>query len=298
MIFFFVLISLILNLITTSVQAQIKPPYGGGLGSKVSATVGEYYLTITGYTSPFASVSLYIDNIFIRSSVADEKGNFSLSQVLIKPGLTKFCLKTADAKQLGESESCITVPPTNGSLEKNDIFLPPTLALSKNQIPEGSNTIAYGYTKPGADVILVISNGVKLTTKADSTGYFEFILKDYKAGKYTLYATAKYNNIDALAPSNTAALNVLSKTGQTIVKIGNFWDWLWKLFTSWGFGPLWLAIPIIILIIILILKLLPRKIWHLPGKFTGIFYNPKIAHFFHFLPAKKRYLHHKWFIGY
>lgn len=296
-IFFFILISLILNLIFTSAQAQIRPPYGGGLGSKVSATVGEFYLTVTGYTSPFASVSLYIDNIFIRSSVADEKGNFSLSQVLIKPGLTKFCLKTADAKHLGESESCITVPSTNGSLEKHDIFLPPTLALSKNQIPEGTNTIAYGYTKPGADVTLVISSG-KLTTKADSTGYFEFILKDFKAGKYSLYATAKYNNIDALAPSNTVTLNVLSKAGQTVAKIGNFWDWLLKLFTSWGLGPLWLAIPIIILIIILILKLLPRKIWHLPGKFTGIFYNPKLAHFFHFLPAKKRYLHHKWFIGY
>lgn len=280
------------------VNAQIRPPYGGGLGSKVAGTVGEFYLNITGFASPFSSISLYIDNVFIRATVADENGNFSISQVLIKNGLSKFCLKTIDAKQLGSSESCISFPPSSGSLEKKDIFLPPTLALLKNQIPEGSSTIAYGYTMPGAKVTLHLSNGNKLTTKADSSGYFEFILKNLKAGKYTLYATAKYKNIDSLAPSKKLDLTVLSKTGQAIVKVGNFWDWLWKLLTSWGLGPLWLAIPIIILIIILILKLLPRRISLWPVRFTGIFYNPTFVYFFDLLRRRKKPLHHKWMVGY
>jgi hypothetical protein len=290
------------------INAQIKPPYGGGLGSKVAGTVGEYYLNIKGYASPFSSISLYIDNIFIRGTVADEKGNFSISQVLIKLGLSKFCLKATDAKQLGDSESCISFPPTTGSFEKKDIFLPPTLALSKNQIPEGSSTTAYGYTMPGADVTLHLSNGNTLTTKADLSGYFEFILKDLKAGKYTVYATAKYNNIDSLAPSKKLDLTVLSKTGQAIEKVGNFWDWLWKLFTSWGLGPLWIAIPIIILIIILILKLLPKHLFALPHikllarlplpNLTGIFYNPTIAYWFDLLRRKRKPLHHKYFMRY
>lgn len=281
--------------------AQIRPPFGGGLGSKVTGTVGEHYLTLTGYTSPFASVSLYIDNIFIRGTVANEKGDFSISQVLIKLGLTKFCLKTADAKHLGESESCITIPAASGSLEKNDIFLPPTLALSKNQIPENSSIIAYGYTKPGADVTLVLNNGQKLVAKADASGYFQFTLKNLKAGKYTLYATGKYNNIDSLASSKKLELNVLSKTGQTVAKIGDFWNWLWNLFTSWGLGILWLAIPIIILIIILILKLLPKHfsgLFKWPFKLPGLFYNPQLAHLFDLIRRKKRTLHHKWFVGY
>lgn len=284
-----------------SALAQIRPPFGGGLGSRVAGTVGEHYLNITGYTSPFASVSLYIDNIFIRGTVANEKGDFSISQVLIKLGLTKFCLKTADAKHLGESESCITVPAASGSLEKNDIFLPPTLALSKNKIPESSSTIAYGYTKPGADVTLILGNGNKFITRADSSGYFEFTLKNLKAGKYTLYATAKYKNIDSLAPSKSLSLTVLSKTGQTVARIGDFWNWLWKLFTSWGLGLLWLAIPIIILIIILILKLLPRQTWlrpRWPFRFTGIFYFPRLVHLFDFFSRRKRHLHHKWWMGY
>jgi hypothetical protein len=299
----------ILSGLISLASAQIRPPYGGGLGTGVGGTVGEYYLNISGYSSPFSSISLYINNVFIRGTVADDKGNFTISQVLIKLGMTSFCLKATDAKQLGESTSCITFPPTTGSYEKKDIFIPPTLALSKNQIPEGSAITAYGYTMPGAEVTLHISNGKTLTTKADSKGYFEFILKDYKAGKYTVFVTAKYNNIDSLAPSKNLDFTVLSKTGQTVAKVGSkvgdFWDWLWKLLTSWGLGPLWIAIPIIILIIILLLKLLPKRFWKFikwPFKvfprFTGIFYNPTLAHLFYALARKKKPLHHKYFMGY
>lgn len=286
-------------------QAQIQPPFGGGLGSRVSGSVGEYYLTLTGYTSPFASVSLYIDNIFIRGTVANEKGDFSISQVLIKLDLAKFCLKTADAKHLGESESCISIPAAQGSLEKNEIFLPPTLALSKNQIPQNSAAIAYGYTRPGAEVTLFLDNGKKFIKTADAIGYFEFSLNGFKAGKYTMFATAKYNNVEAIGPSKKIELNVLSTTGQAVAKIGNFWDWLWKLLSSWGLGILWLAIPIIILIIILILKLLPRRLhlvprfkWSLPFRTTGIFYNPTLTRFFDLLRHRKKHLHHEWMVGY
>ena len=285
--------------------AQIRPPYGGGLGSRVAGTVGEYYLNITGFSSPFSSISLYIDNVFIRGTVADENGNFSISQVLIKLGLSKFCLRAIDAKQLGQSESCINFPPASGSFEKKNIFLPPTLALSKSQIPEGSSTLAYGYTMPGAEVTLYLSSGEKLTAKADSSGYFEFVLKDLKAGKYTVYATARYNNIDSLAPSKKLYLTVLSQAGQVVEKVGNFWDLLWKLLTSWGLGPLWIAIPIIILIIILILKLLPHRLLALPHlkfifpfKIPGMFYNPTLAYWFDLLKPRKKSLHHKYFMGY
>jgi hypothetical protein len=308
-------------------NAQIRPPYGGGLSTGtggtigggvgpttgVGGTIGEYYLNISGFSSPFSSISLYIGNVFIRGTVADDKGNFSISQVLIKQGLTGFCLKATDAKQLGTSNSCISFPATTGSYERKNLFIPPTLALSKNQISEGSSVTAYGYTMPGANVTLHISNGKTLVTKADSKGYFEFILKDYKAGKYTIFATAKYNNIDSLAPSNKLDFTVLSKTGEAVAKVenkfGNFWDKLWKLLTSWGLGPLWIAIPIIILIIILLIKLLPKRVWSVfklpllkwPFKLIrlpGIFYNPILERFFILFKRHKKTLHHKYFMGY
>ena len=77
---------LILN--TTSVLAQIRPPFGGGLGSKVSAKVGDFYLNLSGYVSPFSSIILTSDGVFIRATTADQYGNFSISEVLIKSGFS------------------------------------------------------------------------------------------------------------------------------------------------------------------------------------------------------------------
>ena len=80
-----------------------------------------------------------------------------------------------------------------------DIFLPPTLGLSRTEIGENSEALAFGYTMPGAKVTLHLSNGQTLTTYADETGYYEFKIRGLKAGKYELYATAEYNNKESLA---------------------------------------------------------------------------------------------------
>ena len=287
---------LILN--TTSVLAQIRPPFGGGLGSKVSAKVGDFYLNLSGYVSPFSSIILTSDGVFIRATTADQYGNFSISEVLIKSGFSKFCLKAVDFKHLGESETCFSVPPAKGSITMRDIFLPPTLALSKNKIGEGESTIAYGYTMPGALVTLYLSDGRKLTTTADSTGYYKFTLDNLKAGKYTLYSRANYKGIDSLSPSKKLEVYVLSWWEQFIEYLRNLLNKLISLFTSWSLGILWLVIPIIILIIILILKLWPRQTWLWPGRFTWITRIPVLPFVFDFLTRKKNPLHHKWMVGY
>lgn len=273
-----------------SAFSQIKPPFGGGLGSKVSATVGEFYLNLSGYISPFASVILSVDGIFIRATTADENGNFNISQVLIKKGFSHFCLEAIDSHNLGKSYTCFTIPPAEGSVTMKDIFLPPTLALAKNSIPEGESTKAYGYTMPGAKVTLYLSNNTTLTTTADENGYYEFILKNLKAGKYTIYARANYKNIDSLAPSRKLDLTVLSKTGQLIVTSQSLWDRFLKFLSSLSLGPLWLVIPIIILIIILIVKL-----W--PGKFSFIF-RRRLPTFIPLFKRSKHPLHHNWWVGY
>lgn len=280
---------------------QLVPPYGGPLHTTVQGSVGQYYLSVSGYASPNASVSLLIDGVVVRSGVADANGNFSISQVLIKLGLSNFCIESSDIAHLGTSNTCITITPANGSLDIKNIFLPPTLALSKSEIAIGETTTAYGYTMPGADVTLFLSNGTKLTGKADSKGYFSFVLKDLKEGKYTIYASAKYSGIDSLSPTKKLTVNVISKSSETVKKtvgqIEDFWSKLWKLFTSWGLGILWLIIPIIILIIILIFKLWGDKFSSI-FKFKIPFGLPHIGISFPFALGRKHKLHHYWFIGY
>jgi hypothetical protein len=135
---------------------------------------------------------------------------------------------------------------------------------------------------PGAKVTLHV-NGELLTTTADASGYYEFALKNLKAGNYSLYSTAVYKQKDSLVPTKKLHLQALSKqqqTSQQVAKtVSNWWDQLLRFLRDWLWNPLWLIIPIIILIIILI-----RKLW---GK---KFVNP--------FKRKSHLLHHYWWMGY
>jgi hypothetical protein len=241
----------------------------------VEATVGEFYLNLSGYIAPNASIVLIIDGVTARATVADANGDFSISGILIKKDFSHFCLDAIDFKRLGESYTCFDIPPAQGSVTMKDIFLPPTIGLSRNEIAAGSSVKAYGYSMPGALVTLYVS-GKLLTTYADQTGYYEFTVKDLTPGKYSVYARAELNQKHSLEPTKKLQLNALSWWEQFIAFLKDLWNKLLKFLTNLSLGPLWLLIPIIILIIILLVKLWPGK-----------------------LPFGKRHaLHHKWWMGY
>jgi hypothetical protein len=263
----------------------------GAFNTSVQAQVGKFYLYLSGYISPYASIVLTVDGIFVRATVADAGGNFSISGVLIKEGFSGFCLEAVDFKRLGDSYTCFTVPPAKANVTMTQIFLPPTLGLSKNVIAEGGETLAYGYTMPGAEVTLYLSNGEKLTTYADNTGYYIFHIKGLKAGKYNLYARAVYNHKQSLAPTRTLQLRALSLWEQFIAFLQGILKNIQKFFTSWALGPLWIALPILILIIILILK-----VW--PEKFTFIYQSRLVIFFTRAFKRPTKPLHHAWWMGY
>ena len=159
-----------------------------------------------------------------------------------------------------------------------DIFLPPTLGLSRTKINEGGSATAFGYTMPNAKVTLHV-NGELLTTYADSTGYYQFTLQNLKAGNYSLYATAHYKQKESLSPTKKLQLESVSKPKQVANLLQNWWDSLLRFLRNWFWNPLWLVIPILILIIILI-----RKLWGKQLPFKN--------------PFEKRLLHHSWWMGY
>ena len=277
-------------LILNSYFIYLKPAEAG-LKVPVQAQVGKFYLNLSGYISPYASVVLTIDGIFVRATVADAGGNFSISGVLIKEGFSHFCLEAVDFKRLGDSYTCFDIPPAKADVTKKEIFLPPTLGLSKNVIAEGGETVGFGYTMPGAEVTLYLSNGQKLTTFADQSGYYIFHIKNLKAGKYNLYARAIYDHKESLAPTKTIQLRALSWWEQIIAFIQSILKNIQKFFSSWALGPLWIGLPILILIIILILK-----IW--PEKFTYLYQSRLMFFFTRAFRKPKKPLHHAWWLGF
>lgn len=255
----------------------------------VSGQVGQFKLNVSGYISPYASIVMTSDGVFLRATVADKYGMFSFLDILIKKGFSHFCLDAIDFKRLGESYTCFNFNPATGDITMTDIFLPPTLGLSRTEIGENSEALAFGYTMPGATVTLRLSNGKTLTTIADATGYYEFKITGLKAGKYELFATANYNSIESLAPTKKHNLRVLSWWEQIIAFAQDILRKLGKLLTSVYLNPLWIALPVIIAIMTLVIKLWPEK-------FTFI-YNSKLMAIF---PGrrKRKKMHHEWFIGY
>jgi hypothetical protein len=268
-----------LNINTVGAQTDTRR---GSLDAVVQASVGQFYLNLYGFISPYASVILTSNGVYILGTTADAQGNFSISQVLIKKGFSGFCLDAIDFKRVGESYTCFSIPPATASVTMKDIFLPPTLGLSRTTVNEGGSATAFGYTMPGARVTLHMNNEL-IVVDADITGYYEFSLKNIKVGTYSLYATANYQAKNSLDPTKKLQLEALSKPKQISTQVAktltNWWDQLLKFLRNWLWNPLWLIIPILILIIILLRKLWGRKFLSLPKH-------------------KNHLLHHFWWMGY
>lgn len=258
----------------------------------VGAQIGQFTANISGFIAPYASVVMTIDDVVVRSTVADANGNFYISQIAIKGGFDHYCLTAEDVKSLGQSKACFTFTGVTGNYTKTGIFLPPTLGLYKKEVNVGQAAKAWGFSMPGATVTLHLSDGRTLTVTADATGYYEFDPKFDKPGEYELFADASYHKQASENPVDKVKLKALSLTqqvGKVIQKGGkSIWDLL-----GGPFGFLLIAIPIIILIIILLRKLLKGR--PVPAKPGVKPIKPKTPFDFLF---KSHKLHHSWYFGY
>jgi hypothetical protein len=272
--------------------APQKMVLGDNIAS-VSATVGSYTLSVSGYIAPYASVVLSSDGVVLRSTVADALGNFAISQVLIKAGFSHFCLDSVDYKRLGESEACFTFSPATGSISRVNIFLPPTLGVYRTDVNVGDKALAWGFSMPGARVTVHISNGDTCVTNADKNGYYECQIAIQKAGSYTLKADAVLNGKASEPPVKGVliqGLSTIQQAGQVVQNVGN--NFINQLLNLPGGLFVWIALAILILIIILIWKLKPE--WF-PKPSVG---NPTVAMHQAFDKLfRDRKLHHAWMKG-
>jgi len=260
-----------------------------GNSTSVTAKVGQFYLDITGYIAPFASVVLLYNNQPLRTTTTDANGYFSISNLLINKGFSRFCLDAVDVKRLGESTKCFSISPATGSVTMHELFLPPTIGLQANEINAGQNATVWGYSMPGAKVTIHLSDGQTFTTTADNTGYYQISAKIIQAGQYDLFADANFQNKNSLIPDNKVTLLALS-TSEQLVKLGQ--NWLQKVVKFLLANP-WILVlsllPVLLLILFLIYKFKPDWSTAIDQQFH------RIAIHIPFFPHR---LHHWWFVGY
>lgn len=192
------------------------PQFSQSKGSVVTATVGQYHISISGYQSPYASIILKTQNgTFLASTTADSKGYFSISNILINSAVLEYCFQAVDFKRIGESDSCISVEggPITKDLTYTNVFLPPTIGLSKKQITVGQDGIIFGYTMPGATVYIDIEGKV-ITVTADDSGYYTYIYKSVPEGVFRISSSATFSGQKSLTPTNDVVLESVSVTQQ------------------------------------------------------------------------------------
>lgn len=286
------LIGLMVGLINFLISSTVFAARGPGSGSvSVKASVGEFHLTISGYASPFASVTLYANGQLLSGTVADANGVFSFVGIPISRGNSSFCLTTIDVKRLGDSEACITTEPAASDISKTDLFLPPTLGLFRTQIGPGEEALVFGYSMPGSLVTLHFSNGKDLQITADSSGYYEFRIKNLEAATYKLSATALYQRKDSLLPTKTKELTVLTLQQKAVNRLEQLFTFPKNVLPT--LSPLLVILLLIILLIILLLLL--KKLF--PNSFTSIGQKLQAIIPVHQHQRRKK-LHHWWFVGY
>ncbi len=260
--------------------ATLFPQFSQSKSTVVTATVGTYHLTVSGYQSPYASIILKTQNgVFLASTTADSNGYFSISNILINSSVLTYCFQAVDFKRIGESDACITLDgPISSDVTKNNIFLPPTIGLSKKQINAGQNAIIYGYSMPGATVYLYIEGKI-VTLLADSTGFYTYTYKNVPEGTFRITTSAELNGDKSLDPTNDVVLESLS-VGQQITNEGKKTIEKVKKAVPFNLLPFFLiALGFLVAIGFLLYKL-KFRIWVI---------------FIDFLRRRKK-MHHDWFL--
>jgi hypothetical protein len=206
----------------------------------LKASVGRYYFSASGIVSPFASVVMTSQNIYLSSAVADSRGGFVMPKALVNDGFDSFCLEATDFRRIGTSYTCFKTNPPKSDFIQSGLFLPPTVGLSGRKIEPNSSILSSGYTMPGSAVRINLGEGLWVDAKADKSGFYKSEIKNVPVGRYELYAAAVYNNKSSGKPTKTFTVESLS------------------LLSGIPFVPL-LAISASILVIILFIIVLVKK---------------------------------------
>ena len=187
-----------------------------------SATIRGNTFTISGFTSPFASVVVTASSQFIVSTTADAQGNFSAPATLPKD-MTALCLDTVDFKRLGSSQACIDIATTNPI----GLFLPPTIGLLSTSVDAGQNATIYGYSLPRSTVVITPQNlpseNQKYTLITDDAGYYSYTVESVPAGTFVFSAVGEVLGAQSLPPTGGVELKALSlfeQTAETAQEIG------------------------------------------------------------------------------
>lgn len=141
---------------------------------------------ISFYTSPFAKIKIYDNEILIGESKADEEGFFIFDCSVLSPGIHQIKIVSVDEK---EKTSLL-----NLSLDTKEPISLSFLLSSTLEILEGKDFFKFsGYATPFVEIFLYIESPLIKKTETNKDGFWEVILdkEELTSGIHKAYAIAK-----------------------------------------------------------------------------------------------------------
>ncbi len=176
---------------------------------KVTATIGDSHLTLYGYTSPQALVTLEGMGI-LDHSYADNEGYFQFSTLFLSNSLREDCLSSKDPLGRLSSPVCLPPFPAGNDVSVGPVIMPPTLSLNSQNYYMGDQVILSGQAIPNTEVSLSMfgnnnetSNFAlirpveaftfpELKVKSDEKGNFSITLPSSNPNRFRLFAQANF----------------------------------------------------------------------------------------------------------
>lgn len=181
----------------------------------LNAEVGGPRASFSGYSSPNATNSAYIDTFQLSSTKSDDQGNFSFIKIGLYKNAVETCFIQTDQKYYGISDSCYGFAAITTDQEFKNIFLPPSIGLEKETINPGADAVVRGYTMPGSVVEIKQKGGKSIKLTSTNEGFYTHTYERLEKGTYHFSSTATFNGINSLVPKNEAVLNVGTIVGGT-----------------------------------------------------------------------------------
>lgn len=212
---------------------------------QVTATVPYYWwLELTGWTSPYASVELTMERIVKRVTIADDQGKFTF-RIALPRLLAPFCLIATDISNISSHPLCLAPPPPEFDILIKEVVMPPTLKIDRGKIAKGETVAAQGYTTPNSEVVpylfeekqrkkflisslqspVLAAEVPKPQVKSDQNGFYQLNLPSEEIGKNRIFVGSIFL-ANPSPKSTTLVFDVLSWWRMIIERLIAYGLWL------------------------------------------------------------------------
>lgn len=201
-------------------QGGIVPPFFLESGSRTQIeSLKEAKLIFSGKTSPGAFVLIKLIQAAAEVGVfANSKGDFYVERRTLFNNYYDIIIQAADVFNKKSSAYTFTFNIIPGENKKENIFLPPTMALEKSEIAKGDIVNIKGATYPLSSVIINISsfdglNSRQLFSNSNDLGLWNAEIKttDFSSGTYFISVFAQTQDGSISAQSDSLILRILKK---------------------------------------------------------------------------------------